>query len=124
MGDNKGNVTYQLLRGAVSLKDNRLLPAGADKAKLPEAVGVYGQAANDSNFVGGGDTVTYQIDVKGATGPFTLSAELRNEPLSCRFVQDLLADKTAQTQTFEGMYRQADKSALVAAAIEPAQTVK
>jgi len=122
MGDNEGKVTYQLLRGAVYLKDNRLLPAGANKAKLPKDIAVYGEAADDPNFVGGGDTVSYQFDVKGATGPFTVSAELLYEPLSYRFIQDLLSDRTPQTQRFEGYYGQADRAALVAAAIEPAQT--
>ncbi len=122
MGDNEGNVTYQLLRGATYLKDNRLLPAGADKAKLPKDIAVYGEAASDKNFVGGGDLVTYQVAVKGASGPFTVSADLLYEPLSYRFVQDLLADKTDLTRRFEGMYDQVDKAPLVAASITPAQT--
>ncbi len=122
MGDNEGQVTYTLLRGAKYLKDNRLLPTGADKVKLPADIAVYGEAAGDANFVGGGDLVTYQVEVKGAPGPFTLNAELQYEPLSYRFVQDLLADKTPQTERFGSYYGATDKSSLVAAAIEPAKT--
>jgi hypothetical protein len=122
MGDNEGKVTYQLLRGAVYLKDNRLLPAGAEKAKLPKDIGVYGEAAEDANFVGGRDEVTYRLDVKGARGPFTVDAELLYEPLSYRFIQDLLTDQTAEVQKFAGLYSQADKRALVAASIQPTRT--
>lgn len=122
MGDNEGHVTYTLLRGAKYLKDNRLLPAGADKTKLPADIAVYGEARDDPNFVGGGDLITYQVDVKGATGPFTLSAELLYEPLSYQFVQDLLVDKTPLTERFGGYYGATDKAPMRAAAIEPAKT--
>ncbi len=122
MGDNEGHVTYTLLRGAKYLKDSRLLPAGADKAKLPADIAVYGEAAGDPNFVGGGDLITYQVDVKGATGPFTVSAELLYEPLSYRFVQDLLVDKTPLTERFSGYYGETDKTPLRVAAIDPVKT--
>jgi hypothetical protein len=122
MGDNEGHVTYTLLRGAKYLKDNRLLPAGVDKAKLPADIAVYGEAVGDANFVGGGDLITYQMDGKGATGPFTFSAELLYEPLSYRFVQDLLRDKTPLTERFGGYYGETDKAPLRVAAIDPVKT--
>ena len=122
MGDNEGQVTYTLLRGARYLKDNRLLPAGADKAKLPADIAAYGEAADDANFVGGGDLITYQVDVKAATGPFTFSAELLYEPLSYQFVQDLLRDKTPLVERFGGYYAATDKTPLRVAAVEPAST--
>jgi hypothetical protein len=122
MGDNEGHTTYTLLRGAKYLKDNRLLPAGTDKAKLPADIAVYGEARDDSNFVGGSDLVTYQVDVKGATGPFTLSAELLYEPLSYQFIQDLLQDKTPLTERFGGYYEETDKAPLQVAAIGPTET--
>jgi hypothetical protein len=122
MGDNEGKVTYQLLRGAQYLKDNRLLPAGADKATLPKDIAVYGEAAQDRTFVGGRDEVKYEVDVKGATGPFTVNAELLYEPLSFRFIQDLLADDTPEVKTFATVQKDADASAVVVATIEPAKT--
>ncbi len=122
MGAHEGKVTYTLLRGARYLKDNRLLPVGADKAKLPADIAVYGEAADDVNFVGGGDLITYQVDVKAATGPFTFNAELLYEPLSYQFVQDLLQDKTPLTDRFGGYYAATDKTPLRVAAIEPGQT--
>jgi hypothetical protein len=119
MGDNEGHVTYTLLRGASYLKDNRLLPAGADKADLPADIAVYGEALADANFVGGGDLVTYQVDVEGETGPFAVSAELLYEPLSYQFVHGLLADRTSLTERFGGYHDDTDKAPLLVASIEP-----
>jgi hypothetical protein len=123
MGDHEGQVTYTLLRAAQYLKDNRVLPAGADKATLPADIAVYGEAAGDANFSGGSDLVTYRLEVRDATGPFTVSAELLYEPLSYRFVADMLADGTELTERFGGYYRETDRAPLVVAAIEPV-TVK
>ena len=119
MGDDEGRVTYTLLRAAQYLKDNRILPAGADKAALPSEIAVYGAAAGDANFLGGSDLVTYRIEVGQAGGPFLLSAELLYEPLSYQFVADLLAGGTELTERFGRYYRQADRAPLVVAAIEP-----
>ena len=120
MGDDEGKVTYTLLRAAEYLKDNRILPAGADKAALPPDIAVYGQAGGDANFVGGSDLVTYRIEVQEATGPFMLSAELLYEPLSYQFVADLLADGTELVERFGRYYQETDRTPLVVAAIEPA----
>ncbi len=122
MGDSDGKVTYTLLRAAHYIKDNRLLPAGADKARLPADIAVYGAATGDANFVGGGDLVGYKVDVTGAQGPFTFNAELLYQPLSYRFIQDLLVDKTPLTERFGGYYAQADKMPLLVTAIDPATT--
>ncbi len=118
MGDHEGQVTYTLLRGAQYLKDNRLLPAGAEKATLPADIAVYGEAAGDANFSGGSDLVTYRVEVGEATGPFTVRAELLYEPLSYRFVADMLADGTELTERFGGYYWETDRAPLVVAAIE------
>ena len=123
MGDHEGQVTYTLLRGAQYLKDNRLLPAGAEKAALPVDIAVYGEAAEDANIIGGSDLVTYRMEVGETTGPFTVSAELLYEPLSYRFVVDMLADETELTERFGGYYGGTDRAPLVVAAIE-AVTVK
>jgi hypothetical protein len=122
LGDTDGNVTYTLLRAAQYLKDNRLLPQGMDKAKLPADIAVYGEAAEDPNFLGGGDLVTYQVAVQGAGGPFTISAELLYEPLSYQSIQDLLLDQTPQVERLGAYYGATDKTPLVAAAIQPATT--
>ena len=118
MGDHEGQVTYTLLRAAQYLKDNRVLPAGADKAALPPDVAVYGEATGDANFTAGSDVVTYRVEVGETTGPYTVSAELLYEPLSYAFVMDMLVDGTELTERFGGYFREADGSPLVVAAVE------
>ena len=121
MGDTEGKVTYTLLRAATYLKDNRLLPGGADKAKLPPEIAVQGEAAGDVNFVGGGDQITYRVDVASAQGPFTVQAELLYQPLAYRFVQDMLADSGESGQAFGGYFAAADHTPDRVATVEPMQ---
>jgi len=119
MENSDGEVTYTLLRAAAYAKDNRLLPDGADKAKLPADIAVYGAAAEDPNFIGGSDRIWYQVDVSGFEGPFAFSAELLYETLSYRFIQDLLLDETDLIKRFEEYYDLADKTPLVVDRILP-----
>lgn len=121
MGDTEGKVTYTLLRAATYLKDNRLLPAGTDKAALPPEIAVRGAAADDANFAGGGDRVTYRVVVGAATGPFTVQAELLYQPLSYRFVQDLLADSGESGEAFGRVFAAADRMPDRVAAAMPVQ---
>ncbi len=118
MGNTDGDVTYTLLRGAVYLKDNRLLPTGFDKAGAAPEIAVYGDAAQDANFIGGGDEIDYRIDTTGFTAPFTVQAELLYEPLSYRFIQDLLEDDTELVNRFGGYYEVADKTPVLVSSIE------
>ncbi len=119
MANSDGEVTYTLLRAAAYAKDNRLVPPGTPKADLPPDIAVYGKAASDSNFDNGADTISYQIGVNGAEGPFTLTAELLYETLSYRFVQDLLKDETSLTNRFGTYYAMAYKTPLLVAFIAP-----
>ena len=121
MGDTEGKVTYTLLRAATYLKDNRLLPSGADKTKLPPEIAVQGEAAGDVNFVGGGDQITYRVDVTSAQGPFTVQAELLYQPLVYRFVQDMLTDSGESGQAFGGYFAAADHTPDRVATVEPMQ---
>ncbi|MBE0685219.1 MAG: hypothetical protein IH585_04390 [Anaerolineaceae bacterium] len=121
MINSDGEVTYTLMRAATYVKDNRLLPNGTEKTTLPEDVAVHGAALQDPNFMGGGDLITYQIDVSDAQGPFTFSAELLYEPLSYRFIQDMFTDETAEIEQFSGYYGETYKQPLLVAAIEPVE---
>lgn len=122
LGDTEGQVTYTLLRAAKYLKDNRLLPKGFDKAGAAAEIAVYGAATDDASFIGGSDLVTYLVNVGGASGPFTVNAELLYEPLSYRFVQDLLSDGSELTNRFGKYYAAANTTPLLVSAAESAQT--
>jgi hypothetical protein len=92
MGDVAGNLTHTLLRAANYLKDNRLLPEGFNKETAPAEIGVYGKAANDADFIGGGDRIDYNIALDQAPGPFSVTATLYYTTISYNFIQDLFRD--------------------------------
>lgn len=104
MGNTDNEVTYTLLRGAVYLKDNRILPIGFNKATAPNDVKVVGDALNDANFVGGSDQITYRIpNLTGSN--YTVEAELVHQPVAYSFAQDLFSDSTNnEAQDFKTMF--------------------
>ncbi len=121
MADTGGRTTYTLLAAANYAKDNRLLAAGMDKGKLPDEIAVRGAAANDANFVGGGDQLTYRIAVPAAAGPLTVYAELLYQPLSYRFVQDMLADGGEYGETLGRLIAAVDQMPARVSVVAPVQ---
>lgn len=103
MGDNHNQVTYTLLRGMVYLKDNRLLPQGFDKATAPNDIKVVGNARADSNFVGGGDQITYRIGGLSDNN-YQVEAELVHQPLAYSFAQDLFNEVDGEVEDFKTMF--------------------
>ena len=81
-------VTTTLLRGAGYLKDNRLLPDGFDKEAAEADIAVYGAAADDADFAGGGDTVEYAIAVGEANGSYTVTVQLLYQSVGYRWVEN------------------------------------
>lgn len=118
LADGDGATTFLLLRGEGWVKDNRLLPAGFDRAAAAradiDAVGVDG----DADFVGGADAVHYGIDVTGATPPLTVEVELLYQPLSARWAEELFASGTPEALGFQVMYEAADRGPEVVARAE------
>jgi hypothetical protein len=119
MVDAEGAVTTGLISAVRYVKDNRLLPAGFDKASAPEEVAVHGGALEDADFAAGGDRVVYSVDVGGAQGPFTIEAELLYQSIGYRWAENLRAyDHAAEPARFLGYYAQhaADSAKLIARA--------
>jgi hypothetical protein len=109
MANTDGQLTYNILKGASYLKDNRLLPAGFDKTKAPQDAGVYGGAFSDANFKGGSDQVTYQVGVGGGKGPYTVTARLLYQTVSYQFSKAFVGSDTL-IKSFTSMYQAADKT--------------
>ena len=88
MGDTAGNVTTTLLLASQYLKDNRILPQGYNPATAPIEIVPWGDAATDSDFVGGSDRVTYQVPVTNAAG-LTIEVEMVYQTLGYRWAENL-----------------------------------
>jgi hypothetical protein len=104
MVDYAGAVTTGLLWGKEYVKDNRLLPEGFDKATASWEVAVAGRAEGDEDFVGGGDTTRYLVDLAGARGPFQVEAEVWYQPIGYRWAQSLGGYETAESAQFKRFF--------------------
>jgi hypothetical protein len=118
MRDVNGNITTGLLRGTAYLKDNRLLPRGFDKATAMPDVAVRGAAEQDTDFTGESDRVRYVVNTAGRSGPFQVSVELRYQPISYRWAQNLRAYEAMETRRFVKWYDEmaSDSSQVLASA--------
>jgi len=115
MQNSDNEVTYTLLRAASYVKDNRLLPKGFDKATAPSDIAVVGNAKTiDANFIGGSDTITYDINTSNfATNLARVEVELLDQTLSYPFAQDLFKD-VSESKSFKSMFEASQmKSALL-----------
>ena len=92
-----------LLQATQFVKDNRLLPRGFDKATADAEIAVFGGAAADEDFRGGGDRVRYAIPVTGA-GPFTVDVELNYQSIAYRWVRNLEKYDAPEPQQFVRYY--------------------
>jgi hypothetical protein len=104
MGDPRGTPTTGLLTATAYLKDNRLLPAGFDKATAERDIRVLGGALTDADFAGGGDRVRYLVDVAAGDGPFRVDVELRFQPIGYRWAENLKPFEAPEPQRFVRYY--------------------
>ncbi len=104
MADVDGAVTTTLLRGAVYLKDNRLLPDGFSKDTANQDIAVYGNALDDQDFEGGQDHIQYLVDISNSTGPFTVTAELLYQSIGYRWATNLSQYDAPEPQRFTSYY--------------------
>ncbi len=116
MAGANGALTTGLLSGVRYVKDNRLLPAGFDKATAPADVAVHGDASADPDFRAGGDRVTYAITLPG-TGPVEISAELRFQPIGYRWAENLRAYDAFETRRFVRYYESMSGESAVTLAV-------
>lgn len=117
MGDTDGNRTALLTRGAIHLKDNRLVPAGFTVADVVyDTTAIVGHAANDPDFNAdplegsGTDLVHYHIALQGYTGPLELSVEAHYQALPPVWANGLFTTNTPPVDTFSSMFDAADRA--------------
>ena len=113
MVDVRDRVTTGLLSGARYIKDNRLLPRGFDKGSASWEIAVHGAAADDNDFVAGGDRVQYLVDVSGASGAITVSVELLFQSIGYRWAENLRDYDAFETNRFVGYYEESAASSSV-----------
>jgi hypothetical protein len=100
----EGELTYTLLRASGYLKDNRILPRGLAPEDAPALISPQGSCRTDSNFVGGSDEVTYRI-ARLYEPAYTVTIELRYQPVSYPFVRDLSSESDdPYVERFSAMY--------------------
>lgn len=104
MVDEHDNVTTGLLSSMRYIKDNRLLPRGFDKAGAPDEVAVRGAAADDADFVAGGDRVAYRVALTSTGGPVTVTAELQYQAIGFRWAENLKAYDAPEPNRFVRYY--------------------
>jgi hypothetical protein len=100
LGDVNGEITHTLLRGAQYLKDNRIPPSGFTESvaatietqTIPSGVtgdGDFNCGAGTASEGCGADTVHYQVDLTGHTGPYAVEARLLYQATQPAFVDGL-----------------------------------
>jgi hypothetical protein len=112
LGDINGHITHTLLQGAQYLKDNRIPPLGFSNsvAAAIELQTVPAGVAGDSDFNCvsfdegcGADSVHYQVNIDGQTGPFTVASRLLYQATQPGFV-DGMHNTGDRVNRFKAMY--------------------
>jgi len=99
LGDVNGNITHTLLQGASYLKANRIPPAGFTNSKaatIETQTIPAGSVTGDTDFNCvatvegcGGDTVHYQVNIEGQSGPYTVESRLLYQATQPAFVDGM-----------------------------------
>ena len=105
MHDVNGRITTSLLQATGYAKDNRILPRGFDKATAMRDIAVIGAAGKDDDFTAESDRVRYVVNTEGLTGPFRVDVELRYQPISFRWADNLRAYDAMETNRFRSWYQ-------------------
>jgi len=117
MGDVDAAVTTTLLRGAVYLKDNRLLPDGFDKGGVSTDIAVVGAAVADADFQSGSDTLVYEVNLSDFSGLYTVTAELLYQSIGYRWAQNLDRFDAPEPQRFIDYYENVPNTPTLVASV-------
>ena len=107
LADAQGRVTTGILNAAKYAKDNRLLPAGFDKATADPDVKVVGDAYDDPGFTDRGSRVRYIVSTATAKGKLRIVAELWYQPIGYRWAHNLAPYRASEPQRMVQYYEAA-----------------
>jgi len=106
LGDPSGAVTTGLLTATQYIKDNRLLPAGFDASTAHADIAVNGAAADDPDFLAGGDRVLYSVALGEAELPLAVSVGLLYQPIGYRWAHNLGGYDAAEPLRWVDIYEE------------------
>lgn len=115
LGSPAGRPTTGLLTATQYLKDNRLLPRGFDKSTAAPEIGIFGHAATDADFAGGGDRTRYAVNVDGLA-PYTVDVELRYQSIGYRWAHNLARYDAPEPRQFLSYFQSMSASSSVVVA--------
>ena len=123
MGDVNNNFTTVLERAAVTLKDNRLAPAGFTTSHYAyDTTKIVGAATADADFNRSGgtegtgkDVVHYHIPLHGKGGALHISSAVYYQILPPRWVNEIFTYSSDFIDSFKTMYQAADKEPVLIA---------
>jgi hypothetical protein len=104
MADSAGALTTGLLRATRFAKDNRLLPRGFNKSTAESDFAVIGSALTDPDFAAAADRIRYSVNVPQAARPLTIAVELRFQPISFRWAENLRSYDAPEPRRFNRYY--------------------
>jgi hypothetical protein len=116
MGDADGQKTNVLNRGAMHLKDNRLVPLGfgyqgAIYDTTEVVLGLVDADFNHNPNAGSGtDIIHYAIPTSGQTEAWTTTVEVYYQAIPPHWTSSLFETSTPEIEAFEGMLQTADMS--------------
>jgi len=119
--DTERQVTTSVLRASGYLKDNRMLPWRSEKTAPWEDIAVWGDAFDDEDFQGGGDSIQYIVDVGEAQGPFTITVELLYQSIGFRWAENLRGGEAEEIDRFLRYYDTVPNLPVVVASITTVQ---
>ena len=105
MADPNGKITTGLLKATRYAKDNRILPMGFNKEGADKDIAINGKAANDDNFSGGHDIISYNFPLESAPKPYKIVVRLWYQPISFRWAKNLNDYNTPETRQFINLYQ-------------------
>jgi len=121
MGDVNGNVTTTLRRGAVHLKDNRLLPKGFDRNHPNyDTVEVAGLADQDPDYQNGNgwDEIEYRVPLNGWTDSLQISVRVYYQTVRPGWLNETFANSSPEIDLFRDQFQAADKAPVLMAALD------